>query len=56
MSHNIRKQVFGVSDQVLHKPACTVSEDGYRLEILDIRSDICIVGEVNTKRLILHDS
>ena len=26
------------SDQVWHKPACTVSEDGKRLEILDLES------------------
>ena len=26
------------SDQVRHKPACTVAEDGYRLEILDLES------------------
>ena len=26
------------SDQVRHKPGCTVTEDGKRLEILDIES------------------
>ena len=26
------------SDQVQHKPACTVTEDGTRLEILDLES------------------
>ena len=26
------------SDQVRHKPACTVTEDGQRLEILDLES------------------
>ena len=26
------------SDQVRHKPACTVTEDGERLEILDLES------------------
>ena len=25
----VRKPVFGVSDQVQHKPGCTVTEDGY---------------------------
>ena len=25
----VRKLVFGVSDQVRHKPGCTVTEDGY---------------------------
>ena len=29
----VRKPVFGVSDQVPHKPGCTATEDGYRLEI-----------------------
>ena len=28
MSRNARKQVFGDSDQIQHKPACTVSEKG----------------------------
>ena len=31
-----RKPVFGVSDQVPHKPGCTATEDGYRLEISDL--------------------
>ena len=31
-----RKSVFGVSDQVRHKPGCTVKEAGQRLEILDL--------------------
>ena len=34
----VRKPVFGVSDQVPHKPGCTVTEDGWRLEILDLGS------------------
>ena len=29
----VRKLVFGVSDQVPHKPDCTATEDGWRLEI-----------------------
>ena len=28
MSRNAKKPVFGVSDQVRHKPACTVIEPG----------------------------
>ena len=28
MSHVTSKPVFGVSDQVRHKPGCTVTEDG----------------------------
>ena len=38
MSRVMRKPVFGVSDQVQHKPGCTVTEDGWRLEILDLGS------------------
>ena len=30
-----REPVFGVSDQVRHKPDCTVEEEDYKLEILD---------------------
>ena len=32
----VRKQVFGVSDQVRQKPGCTATEDGQRLEISDL--------------------
>ena len=32
----VRKPVFGVSDQVRHKPGCAVTEDGWRLEISDL--------------------
>ena len=32
----MRKPVFGVSDKVRHKPGCTATEDGQRLEILDM--------------------
>ena len=31
----VRKPVFGVSDHVRHKPGCTATEDGLRLEISD---------------------
>ena len=34
----VRKPVFGVFDQVRHKPGCTVIEDGQRLEISDLGS------------------
>ena len=34
----VRKPVFGVSDHVSHKPGCTVTEDGERLEISDLGS------------------
>ena len=39
MSLVVRKPVFGVFDlQVPHKPDCTATEDGKRLEILDLGS------------------
>ena len=36
MSLVVRKPVFGVSDQVGHKPGCTTTEDGWKLEISDL--------------------
>ena len=36
MSRVTRKPVFGVSDQVLHKASCAATEDGERLEIVDV--------------------
>ena len=33
MSLVLRKPVFGVSDKVPHKPGCTTTQDGLRLEI-----------------------
>ena len=38
MSLVVRKPVFGVFDQVRHKPGRTATEDGYRLEISDLGS------------------
>ena len=38
ISQVMTKPVFGVSDQVCHKPCCTATEDGYRLEISDLGS------------------
>ena len=38
MSHVLRKPVFGVSDQIRHKPGCTTTEDGWRIEIPDLGS------------------
>ena len=32
----VRKPVFGVSDQVRHKPGCAATEDGLRLKISDL--------------------
>ena len=37
LSSDTRKPVFGVSDQLRHKPACTVTEKGYKLELLDLK-------------------
>ena len=34
----MRKPVFRVFDKVLYKPGCTSTEDGKRLEILDLES------------------
>ena len=43
MSSDSRKLVFRVFDQVRHKAICTVTEDGWRLEILDFeRSGIVL--------------
>ena len=36
MSHDARKPVFGVSDQVRHKPPCAPTGGGLKLEILDL--------------------
>ena len=36
MSLVVRKPVFGISDQVQHKPDCTATDDGERLEISDL--------------------
>ena len=49
MSLVLRKPVFGVSDQVPHKPGCTAKEDGSRLEISYLESTI---NEAITKALI----
>ena len=38
MSIVLRKSVFGISDQVQHKPDCSTTEDGSGLEILDYGS------------------
>ena len=38
MSMCVRKPNNLGSDQVRHKPGCTVTEDGKRLEILDLES------------------
>ena len=37
MSLCMRKPTIWVSDQVRHKPGCTVTEAGQKLEISDLR-------------------
>ena len=49
----VRKPVFGVNDQVAHKPGCTATEDGLRLEISDLhKKRSCTIHVVKTKALI----
>ena len=36
LSRKARKPVFRVSEQIRHKPGCTATEDGQRLEIPDL--------------------
>ena len=50
----VRKPVFRVSDQVRHKPGCTATEDGWRLEISDLgsRGIDCTIRVAKTKALI----
>ena len=36
----VRKPVFGVSDQVRHKPGCTITEYGKRFEISDLVEEV----------------
>ena len=37
MSHDARKPIFGVSDQVRHRSTCTVLETGEKRKISDLR-------------------
>ena len=37
LSHCMRKQTIWGLDKVLHKPACAATEDGYRLEMSNLR-------------------
>ena len=39
----MKKHVFGVSDQVRHKPGCMDTEHGERLDILDLGSRAIIL-------------
>ena len=38
MSPVVKETLFGISDQVQHKPRCTATEVGLRLEISDLGS------------------
>ena len=40
----VRKPVFGVSDQVPHKPGCAITEYSRRLEILDLGSNRIVLS------------
>ena len=48
----MRKPVFGVSDLVPHKPGCTATEDGWRLEILYLGRREIVLSVQKTKALI----
>ena len=53
MSRVARKLVFGVSDQVQHKPGCAASEDRWRLDISDLESrGIALTTKQKTNALI----
>ena len=58
MGLNVRKPVFGVSDQVMRKQACTATETSYKIEILLVASlDMILSNKRITKALNrLHDS
>ena len=45
----MRKPTIWDSDQVRHKPGCTVTEDGKMLEILDLES-IGIILSIKRKQ------
>ena len=52
LSRDTRKPVFGVCDQVRHKPACAAIEAWYRLEISDIETGgIILSRQWKTKAL-----
>ena len=50
MSRDARKPVFGVSDQVRHKPLCAVSEYGKKLEISDLGRREIVLSEWRKQR------
>ena len=48
----MRKPILGVPEQVRHKPVCTTTEDGWRLEISDLGSGEMYYPVAKTKALI----
>ena len=50
MSRDVRKPVFGVSDQVRHKPGCTATEYGWRHEISDLESRGIVLSKWRKER------
>ena len=44
MSHDARNLVYGVSDQVQHKPGCTALEDDCRTEISDLGRRLIVLS------------
>ena len=52
LSLRMRKLRIWISDQVRHKSACTVTEAGWKLEILDLRKRGCTICVAKIKALI----
>ena len=50
LSRDVRKPVFGVSDQVRNKPGCAATEDGWRLEISDLESRGIVLSKWRKQR------
>ena len=49
-SRDARKPVFGVSNQVRHKLACTVSGKGWKLEIWDLTKGVFVLSMLRKQR------
>ena len=54
MSLVIRKPVFGVCDQVRHKPSCAATEARWRLEISDIETRSIILSRQWTTKVLIR--
>ena len=50
----MRKPVFGVSDQVRHKPACAATEASQGLEISDIETRDNILSRQQTTKVLIR--